>query len=443
MFFLEFLKEVEISAVFIIILFTIDLFIVHFYMFKTILKGYKSFLLLNLTNFFRFMIFLLLSNFSQLTFEEIYLVMMFYSPFIWATEFFILYRLTKNYFTPLMIIATNSVLLQLSFTFMGLFIFLKDNASNLYLYITGFSQPVLLIFLLVLNHKFDTKFKSSFHLLHLKKKYKLCLIIGFSSFCIIFGYYTLVERTKENLYIYIYTSLPIYISLLLLYILLSITVRQYQENNQLRIEAQKAFRMNEQLTLAQEFRHDYKAILIGLSESLAQENLQAAKQQLEDVIDYSKPVLDTFYGEQLTKIKLPAIQFLLYDFLQRCEKNDIKTKINIYKEITDVAMNIIDLSRCISILCNNSFEAVMDSPVAFIEILITHSDDQFTFSIKNTVTEPVNLMAAMKKGMTTKKMHQGYGLFNFVKTLRKYSNAHYFFVNEKDYFNASFSVSSE
>jgi two-component system sensor histidine kinase AgrC len=440
MFFLECFKEVGISVLFIINLFTIDLFIIHFYMFKTILKEYKAFLLLCLSNFFRLMIILLLYNYFPLTFREIYLIIMFCSPFIWATEFLLLFKLTKNYFPPLMIIVTNLVMLQLSFTFLDLFVFFRDTASNLYFNVVAYSQPVLLSLLLFLHHKFNSKFKILFHLLHLRKKYKLYSLIGFGSFSIVFGYHMLSEHSKENFNIYVYTSLLTYISLIFLYMLLNITLRQRQENNQLRMQAQKAFRMNEQLTLAQEFRHDYKAILISLSESLAQENLQAAKQQLNDIIDYSKPVIESFYGEQLAKMQLPTIQFLLYDFLQRCEEHGIQTKVSINKEITDVAMNIIDLSRCISILCNNSFEAVMNSPAASIELLISHSENQFTFSIKNTVTEPVNLMAAMKKGMTTKKMHQGYGLFIFVKTLSKYSNTHYFFDNEKDYFTASFSI---
>lgn len=87
--------------------------------------------------------------------------------------------------------------------------------------------------------------------------------------------------------------------------------------------------------------------------------------------------------------------------------------------------NQIDLLRVVSILINNAFEASLNEKNPYIHIVLTNSQDFWSFKIENAVTSTVDVTKILTKNFTTKEGHTGLGLSNLNKVLKKYPNANF------------------
>lgn len=432
------------EAIFLIL--TLDTTIIHWLLATKILKNRKTVLLLEFVNFSRFVGSILLLSISGANKSDVYLFFYGTSFILLLTEFYLLYRLTESYLPPLIIIVTILAMLQLSFIFIDAAFFLKHNnyliTSQLeYLpNLAIFLQPLFFLFILFRINSFNRAHNILDQLFKLNKKYTAYSISCFFFFFFLL-YFHLVSSYSFNLPVYIYSYLILIISLSSLYYLFNQIIVSAEETTQLEVQIQNIIYSKQQIDLANEFRHDYRSILLSLSDSLKNDNITLATQQLEDIIDYSKPLLQSNYFEQLSNLKLPTIQAILAEFLLTCKKNDIDVSISIKKEISSVGINLIDLSRCISILCNNAIEASIASKDPAIHISISASDDSFIFLIKNTANKKIDLKNALKKGQSTKAGHKGLGLYIFTKILKQYRNTQFFFKNDDHNVTVSFSIS--
>ncbi|MFD1899104.1 GHKL domain-containing protein [Enterococcus termitis] len=163
---------------------------------------------------------------------------------------------------------------------------------------------------------------------------------------------------------------------------------------------------------------------------------------LHTIIDYSNSLLTPNLYKTIALIHNPPIQGLLTNFLKRCLEIDIPIKITVTDTLTNIDMNIVDFIRCFSILLDNAYEAVQETNNQLIEIMIT-GDSQFVkVTVKNTYTEDKNVpfQSILQNNFSTKKNHQGKGLYILAKIINKYKKASYQVAKKDNRFIASYSV---
>lgn len=196
----------------------------------------------------------------------------------------------------------------------------------------------------------------------------------------------------------------------------------------------------EEISRSNEFRHDYKNLLISLTSYLELNDTQQALYLLHTIIDYSNSLLTPNMYKTIAAIHNPPIQGLLTNFLKRCSGTDIQLKIQVIEKLTDIDINIVDFIRCFSIVLDNAYEAVQETDLQVIEIVITGDVNFVKIVVKNTYAMNGNfsLQALLQNNFSTKKNHQGKGLHILAKILDNYKKASYQITKKDSFFIVSF-----
>ena len=182
------------------------------------------------------------------------------------------------------------------------------------------------------------------------------------------------------------------------------------------------------------FRHDYINIISTLrcyidnldeEGSDIKENSVELKKYFTDIISSGSKQLnnDSFILGQLKNMEIPAIKSVLYSKLLLAINAKLHLKLELIEPIMHINIDIIKLSRIVGILLDNSIEAAIDSTEALLHIAIIDTETAVIFSIKNSTRSidiPVSLLN--EKGKSTKKGHNGLGLYNIKNIIKDLSN---------------------
>ena len=219
-------------------------------------------------------------------------------------------------------------------------------------------------------------------------------------------------------------------------------VKRKNEQQYIRILNEKYEQEKEKINRSNEFRHDYKQLLIGLTSYLEISDTKKALQLLHTIIDYSNSLLKPNLYKTIVVINNPPIQGLLTSFLKRCLEKDIQLKIQVTEKLTDIDINIVDFIRCFSILLDNAYEAVQETDLKVIEITITGTADFVKVMVKNTynMDKEISFQALLQNNFSTKENHQGKGLYILAKLIDNYKKASYQIAKKNPFFIVSFSV---
>lgn len=354
-------------------------------------------------------------------------------------EFCWLYKSLGSYLPSLVITITSATLLQTSFIFVNGLNFILKNEDTVSIFIL-MTQPLIYIFTLVALYRFEKKYNLFTDLMKINKKFKLLSLVAFCSFVSISAV-NLISYFFSNTLLYVYGLLLLYIFLIFMYILLKNYIQTLDQAAELQIQIQNTLDNQQQVILTNEFRHDFKSILLSLSGYLENNDIVSAQNQLNEIISYSQPILEPNVYTQLNNLKIISLQGYFFDFFSRCKKENIQTNLLVKKEITSIGINPLDLVRCVSIICNNALEAsVAASKKKLITTIITTNDHSLIISVENAIDDNVDLKNMMQRGHTTKANHSGYGLSVFSKLLDGYKNTDYFFKSENKTFTATFYV---
>lgn len=305
------------------------------------------------------------------------------------------------------------------------------------IFLQQFVFYLLLIFANYLNKRFSIT--STLHLLPKKYRFVSVLLLFFLFFTVGLQQVSVLEGYSAAFF---YSTFMIICFTAFLSWNILLVVKQQNEQQYIAILNEKYEQEREKIERSNEFRHDYKQLLIGLTSYLETNDTHEALRLLHTIIDYSNSLLTPNLYKTIAMIHNPPIQGLLTSFLKRCSDTDIQLKIQITEKLTDIDMNIVDFIRCFSILLDNAYEAVQETNSQLIEITIT-GDPQFVkVSVKNTYNVDVNISfhSLLQNNFSTKKNHQGKGLYILSKIIDKYKKASYKISKNENYFIASFSV---
>lgn len=305
------------------------------------------------------------------------------------------------------------------------------------IFLQQFVFYLLLIFANFLNKKF--RITTTIHLLPKKYRFLSVLLLFFLFFTITLRQFSILEGYSAPFF---YSSFMVVCFTAFLSWNILLVVKQQNEQQYINILYQKYEQEKEKIDRSNEFRHDYKQLLIGLTSYLETDDTEKALSLLHTIIDYSNSLLKPNLYKSIDVIQNPPIQGLLTSFLNHCSEADIQLNIQITDRLSNIDMNIVDFIRCFSILLDNAFEAVQEAEERIIELSIIGDAKSIKITVKNTYNneKKLSLSTILQNNYSTKENHQGKGLPILAKIIDKYRKASYQLSKKDNYFIASFTI---
>lgn len=302
-------------------------------------------------------------------------------------------------------------------------------------------QQLLLFIFIIVTKKISAKYNIFESVSQLQKKY-----ITQSVLCIGILYFLNFTRTISLLQLEIekfayITGILLAFTGVFCYVVYLIS-KFYEQQQSIRLLSEKSFQEEERVHLANEFKHDYRNILLSLSTYLEKNQIIEARDYVSSIIDYSNSFIETDVYSQVADIKSPPVQGLLINFLESCREEKIPVHFIVNQEISDldITINLLDFIRCLSILLDNAKEASKGIEDPLIELTVDIYNESIFIEVRNAYEGILSVERLLKNNFTTKKGHQGKGLYIFTKLLKQYRKASYAFSVEGDFFVASFSL---
>lgn len=390
-----------------------------------------------------YMFFLLLINYFISTNFSFSLLI----PFILIESGFILY-FTKSWALTLLYSILQNMVMLISWLFTWDIIYisrLKDIISpEQFLYfkpIAIISQQLLQVALLLIVKKISSKYSIFNSIAQLQKKYIATSVFGF---VLLYSLNILRQGSIVQfglLPFFQLTLILLALSIVFCYLIYIIS-RFYQQQTQISLLSKKTARELQNIDLANEFRHDYRNILLSLNTYLDQKQFEQASTYLSSIINYSKSFTETNYYAQISTINIPAVQGLLLHFFEKCANLKIPVQFFTDQNISDfdLTINLVDFIRCLSILLDNAVEASVAAEKPLIQLTMIHKNQDLFIEVKNKSEAPIVIEKIFKNNFTTKKGNQGKGIPIFVKLLKQYRKVTYSFSRENNFFVASFTL---
>ena len=215
-----------------------------------------------------------------------------------------------------------------------------------------------------------------------------------------------------------------------LFLFIRITIRQREQYEQQlkRKELVYLKKYTDSLEKDQEkfarFRHDYKNLLLSLKEIANQNHDSILEKEIKELEIYSNSYLtNKFEYRYLKNIKNEYLKSLLIAKLYQANNNKICCKFECPSTIIEVPVPIFDCIRVLGIILDNAIEASIESQDRELSLAIYRDDKQIEISISNSCREILlSIDTLKKKGITTKKGHQGLGLSSIEEINKKNPN---------------------
>ena len=172
------------------------------------------------------------------------------------------------------------------------------------------------------------------------------------------------------------------------------------------------------------FRHDQINIFQTIGVYIESENIKGLKEfYYTELMPESKKILEKNRSyTSLMHIKIDSLKGLLSSKIIKAQSKNIKVKIEIVDNVSELSMYLIDICRITGIIFDNAIEAAILCDNKFIEFLVYKNNNSTTFITKNSCpanTAPIHKI--YEKNFSTKGVNRGIGL----KTVKDILNERY------------------
>ncbi|BDR55624.1 ATPase [Xylocopilactobacillus apis] len=170
------------------------------------------------------------------------------------------------------------------------------------------------------------------------------------------------------------------------------------------------------------FRHDYLNIFLTLKSSIKAGDITEIRQIYGEMENSSSMDLTTAVDfSDLSNVKNSALKSVLYWKLTEAKKDHIQVELEIEEVIDDLEVDLIDLVRMISILIDNATEEAKKTAEPMLKLALFKKDETLMLVIQNNTNETnIPLGKIFNANFSTKKNHQGIGLYNLKKIVDSY-----------------------
>lgn len=101
----------------------------------------------------------------------------------------------------------------------------------------------------------------------------------------------------------------------------------------------------------------------------------------------------------------------------------IHVDIEVMEEVTDIPMDILDLSRILGIFLDNAIQAALETEQPSIRFALVNMDTELVFILSNTFLEKEKPYTALiKSNLSAKEANHGIGLYNVQQIIAKYNH---------------------
>lgn len=327
-------------------------------------------------------------------------------------------------------------LFSLLWSLYQLIIYTFNNIIYLFSYVNLFLTYMIINYLIKRSHMHTYINMLEGHLISYPK------IIGLSvGFLSIFPVIQIIIQREEPGFMaieqFILTFVVIGILVLFYFVIQSVQAKEQQKYLSMMLQQQNLYIQSLESIQQnmREFKHDYHNMMVSLYLQSKEGNVQKIEQQLAQMMND----FDDSIGEkmnlvtQLSNIKISEIKSLLMEKLTIMQKKKIPVKLEILYEIKSINMNVIDFTRILGILLDNSIEEV-ESYHGDVVIIMLQQDSCLSLRVENTIHEQIDIHEISKPGYSSKGSTRGMGLSSLEKIIMRYSNIIHNVMCENDTF---------
>ncbi|REI07549.1 quorum-sensing sensor histidine kinase AgrC [Staphylococcus felis] len=340
------------------------------------------------------------------------------SLFFLTFGFLILFFLKRKIIGIICVVASVLILILCDFIATLLYQYIITFEINLY-----FSQ-----FLYVLSFTF-TSFAIAFILrrlmillklswLYVNRIYMiflLSLIVIF--FITIYFYLPSTVNSLDHMLTVSYLVMLYFLAFIAVIILITISIAREMQYRRNKKEVEDYYKYTLQIekinNRMRKFRHDYINILSTMSEYLREEDIEGLKQYFSDHITPLKSnfEMNTLQLNGIDQLKVREIKGLITTKILQAQENHIEISVEVADEITQINMELIDLSRALGIIMDNAIEASLNIENPMIQIAFIKTDNSVLIIIMNKAPKNLpKLHTLFKEGFSTKGGNRGLGL---------------------------------
>lgn len=255
-------------------------------------------------------------------------------------------------------------------------------------------------------------------------------IIGLSvGFLLIFPAMQIIIQREEPGFMaieqFILTFVVIFFLVIFYFIIQNVQAKEQQKYLSMMLQQQNLYIQSLESIQQdmREFKHDYRNMMVSLYLQSKEGNVQEIEQQIAQMMND----FDDSIGEkmnlvaQLSNIKISEIKSLLMEKLTIIQKKKIPVKLEILYEIKSINMNIMDFTRILGIVLDNSIEEVEEYHGEIV-IIMLQQDSSLYLNVENTIHEQIDIHKISKPRYSTKGNTRGMGLSSLEKIIMKYPN---------------------
>lgn len=176
------------------------------------------------------------------------------------------------------------------------------------------------------------------------------------------------------------------------------------------------------------FRHDFKNILVSMSESLKTDNIKIIRENYNNILKSQNIVMENYNIElifpKLNNIKNMSVKSVLYAHLVNALQNNIHVNLEIEDPIVNEPIDTFDYVRILSILLDNATEEAEKYSDSVINIyFIKDISNNLTVIVENTFRGNYSSISKLfQPAVSSKGNNRGLGLASIEFTLNKYKN---------------------
>ncbi|EOL46403.1 hypothetical protein [Enterococcus caccae] len=299
------------------------------------------------------------------------------------------------------------------------------------------AQQVCLFSLIIVVKKVDKKYMISDSILHIRKSYKLQSMIALF-FLAIFALLKQIAVTHFFVESFFYLTILLLTLNLIVYSTAYLYSKYYQEQLKKEVLFEQYNQELEKITISDEFRHDYRNILLSLSDYIEQGENKKALNYIASITDYSRNFLDDDSYEDLGNIPIPSVQGLLLYLIEMCNKEQIKLHLVVPDIIQehDISIRLIDFLHCLSDLSDFAVKETKNGKEKSLYMIIKKEVNVLYIELTNT-TQPENKVAKVTEPLKIpKKYYKENGLSTVIKIVHQYDETDFSLQSSGNHFLA-------
>lgn len=172
------------------------------------------------------------------------------------------------------------------------------------------------------------------------------------------------------------------------------------------------------------YRHDYKNVISGMM-------LKAKEGDTDGVLEFLKDTAENFddsVGRQIQQTTQIAnlcqaeLKSLVLSKMAKMQELGIRCQLEVMHPVEEIAMNPLDLNRCVGILVDNAIEAVSGQRDGSVTLIFSRQEECLTILVGNTIRQEVDVRKIFQEGYSSKGNDRGLGLASLERILKKYRN---------------------